>query len=60
MDEVSGGVHLDVGLPIGLVLMELRSWSTLEGRGVRCRNLREGSWRRISLHKVVAHPLPPR
>ena len=49
-----------LGFPTGLVLIELRSWSTLEGRGVRCRNLREGSWRRSSLHTVVAHPLPPR
>ena len=49
-----------LGFPTGLVLMELRSWSTLEGRGVRCRNLREGSWWRSFLHKVVARPLPPR
>ena len=49
-----------LGFPTGLFLIELRSWSTLEGRGVRCRNLREAIWRRYSLHKVVAHPLPPR
>ena len=49
-----------LGFPTGLVLIELRSWSTLEGRGVRCRSLGEGSWRRTSFHRVVAHPLPPR
>ena len=49
-----------LGFPTGLVRMVLRSWSTLEGRGVRCRNLREGRWRRISLHNVVAQPFPPR
>ena len=32
-----------LGFPTGLVLIGLRSRSTLEGRGVRCRNLREGS-----------------
>ena len=51
---------VSLGFPTWLVRMELRSWSTLEGRGVRSRDLREGSSGRSCLHKVVAQPLPPR
>ena len=47
-----------LGFPTGLVLIELRSWSTLEGRGVRWTNLRVGSWRRSSLHRSCG-PSPP-
>ena len=49
-----------LGFPTGSVRIELRSWSRLEGRGVTCKNLKEGSWRRSSLHNVVDQPLPPR
>ena len=33
-----GWTWASLGFPTGLVRMELRSWSRLEGRGVRCIN----------------------
>ena len=63
MHEVSGGVHLDVGvltLPHRVNahgIEELVKAGRLRGH---MQNLREGSWRRSSLHKVLAQGLPPR
>ena len=56
VDEVSGGVHLDVGVP----RLPHRVCPHRVEELVNTGGEREGSWRRSSLHRVVAHPLPPR
>ena len=59
--KVSGGVHLDVGvvgLPHAVSMHGIEQ--LVNGGGLRCKNLREGSWKRSSLRKFLAHAFPPR
>ena len=53
--KVSGGVHLDAGvlrLPHRVSAHGIEE--LVKGGRLRSKNLRKGSWRRSSLHKVVA------
>ena len=61
--KVSGGVHLDVGvLRIPHRVSTHGIEQLVNGGGLRgqMQKLREGSWVRSSLHKVVEQAFPPR